>query len=142
MPNLTVNNSLPICEGSITRMRKTTRGTEQSILDVLVTCEKILPYITRMKVDEKRELTLTNFSSFKKVGRVIETDHNPVILEVNLEFSESKPERLEIFDFKNTEAQEIFRNLTTKTKEFSECFQNDLPFEVQALNWGPHESKK
>ena len=79
-----------------------------------------------MKVDEKRELTLTNFSSFKKVDRVIETDHNPVILEVNLE--------LEIFDFKNTEAQEISRYLTTKTKEFSECFQNDLPFEVQAIN--------
>ena len=39
-PNLTVINSLPLCEGSITKMRKTTRGTEKSILDVFVTCER------------------------------------------------------------------------------------------------------
>ena len=67
-------------------MRKTTRGTERSILDVYVTCEKMLPYITRMIVDENREHTLTNYSSMKHVGRVIEKDHNPVILEMNQEF--------------------------------------------------------
>ena len=54
MPSLTLINSLQLCEGKITRMRKTTRGVEQSILDVYVTCDKILPYITKMKVDENR----------------------------------------------------------------------------------------
>ena len=46
IPNLTLINSLDLCEGSITCMRKTTRGTERSILDVYVTCEKMFPYIT------------------------------------------------------------------------------------------------
>ena len=82
MPSLTLINSLPLCEGKITRMRKTTRGVEHSILDVYVTCD-----ITKMNVNEKREYTLTNFSSVRKVGRVIESDHNPVILEMNLQFS-------------------------------------------------------
>ena len=45
MPNLTLINSLEICEGTITRMRKTINGTELSVLDVFVTCDKILPYI-------------------------------------------------------------------------------------------------
>ena len=52
MPNLSLINSLPLCEGKITRTRKTTRGIEQSILDVYVTCEKVLPYINKMKVDD------------------------------------------------------------------------------------------
>jgi hypothetical protein len=36
-------------------MRKTSRGLEKSVLDVFVTCDKIVPYITRMVVDEKKE---------------------------------------------------------------------------------------
>jgi hypothetical protein len=62
-PSLTIINSLQLCEGTITRMRKTTRGVEKSVLDVFVTCDKILPYIERMKVDEKRESGLTNFKA-------------------------------------------------------------------------------
>ena len=45
MPSHTLINSLPLCEGKITRMRKTTKGVEQSILDVYVTCDKILHYL-------------------------------------------------------------------------------------------------
>ena len=44
-PQLSLINSLPVCEGKITRMRTTTRGVEKSILDVFVTCDRILPYI-------------------------------------------------------------------------------------------------
>ena len=47
-------------KGVITRMRKTTQGIEKSILDVYVTCEKVLPYITKMIIDERRQHTLTN----------------------------------------------------------------------------------
>ena len=39
MPNLSIINSLDLCEGAITRMRKTTRGAEKSILDMFVTCD-------------------------------------------------------------------------------------------------------
>ena len=40
--HLTIINSLSLCEGKITRMRKTTKGVEKSILDVFITCDKIL----------------------------------------------------------------------------------------------------
>ena len=82
MTNLTLVNDLDLSEGSITRMRKTINGLEQSILDVFVTCERVLPYITKMTVDEKREHVLTNFSTVRKAGRVIESDHNPVKVDI------------------------------------------------------------
>ena len=132
---LTLINSLSLCEGLITRMRKTTRGLELSILDVFVTCNKILPYIKQMKIDEKREKTLSNFGAMKAVGRVIETDHNPLYLEVSLKFSPVKPERVELFNFKNIEAQKEFKTLTTNTNQFTNCFMDDSSFEKQAAKW-------
>ena len=36
-----------------TRMRKTTLSLRKSILNVFITCHKILPYITKMTIDEK-----------------------------------------------------------------------------------------
>ena len=87
MPHLTVVNTLPLCEGVITRMRKTTRGVEKSILDVFVTCQQILPFVKRMTIDENREHALTNYSTVKKQGRVIESDHNVETLEVDLVFN-------------------------------------------------------
>ena len=50
-------------------------------------CDKLLPYLTKVKVDEKREHTLTNFRSVKKLGRVTETDHNKVEIELNMDYS-------------------------------------------------------
>ena len=69
MPSLKLINSLPLCEGKIIRVfwmcmwmckffATLLRENNQSILDlyvdVYVTCYKILPYITKMKVDENR----------------------------------------------------------------------------------------
>ena len=135
MPNLTLVNCLELCEGTITRMRKTIKGVELSVLDVFVTCDRLLPYITKMTVDEKREHVLTNFKSVKTAGKVIESDHCPISLDINLTFSKVKPERIEFFQFKNKEAQIEFKKLTTNTTKFSDCFTNELPFEKQALNW-------
>ena len=86
MPHLSITIALSLCEGSITRMRKTTRGVETSILDVFVTCDRILPFITRMVVDEKRENVLSNYNALKDTGRVIESYHNGMTLEMNLTF--------------------------------------------------------
>ena len=57
LPQLTLINTLSLCEGLITRMRKTTQGVE-------------------LKIDERRETYPTNFAVFKKTGKLIESDHN------------------------------------------------------------------
>ena len=48
MSHLTIVNTLSLCEGSITRMRKTTRGVEKSILDFFTVCNKMLPNIFKL----------------------------------------------------------------------------------------------
>ena len=49
--------------------------------------------------------------------------------------SNLKPERIEIFQFKNKNSQAEFKKLTSNTTDFSSCFENDLAFEDQAKNW-------
>ena len=56
-------------------------------------------------------------------------------MELKLSFSAIKPERIEIFQFKDKAAQVEFKKLTTQTNEFTDCFKNDLDFEGQAKNW-------
>ena len=109
-PHLTLINSLSLCEGKITRMRKTSKGLEESILDVFVTCDKILPYITNMKIDDKRQHILTNYKSVKMQGRVIESDHNALFLDLSLKFPKIANERITIYQFKNKKSQELFKN--------------------------------
>ena len=108
---------------------------ERSILDVFVTCDKVLPFVTRMNIDEKREQALTNVISIKNVGRVIESDHNIEKLEINLTYSDVKPERTHIFNFKNKESQQIFKDLTSDTNEFSTCFEGKGKIEEEAGKW-------
>ena len=123
-PHLTLINSLPLCEGKITRMRKTTKTIEKSILDVFITCDKILPYSTNMVVDEKRENALTNFKAVKHLGRIIESDHNAVFLNLSLTFPKLVNERITVYQFKNKKSQEMFKTLTTETAEFTNCFSD------------------
>ena len=134
-PHLTVINSLPLCEGTITRMRKTSRGMEKSVLDVFVACDKIVPYVTKMVVDEKREKVLTNYRKFKQIGRIIESDHNPIFLFLSLQFSKLKEERITVYQFRNKESQQLFKTLTSNTEDFTNCFNNDLSFEEQTRKW-------
>ena len=119
MPNLCLANALEICDGTITRTRKTVNGTEQAALDVFMVCDKLLPY----------------FRSVKKLGRVTESDHNQVEIELNMDYSKVKTERVEMFDLKNKKAQQSFKTLTTNTDEFTNCFIGQLPLEAQAKKW-------
>ena len=61
-PALSVINSLKRCDGKITRERKTIHGTERSVLDVFITCSKVLPLIKHMKIDHERKYGLSNFN--------------------------------------------------------------------------------
>jgi hypothetical protein len=56
-------------------------------------------------------------------------------MKLKLSFSAIKPERIEVFQFKNKIAQAEFQKLTTDTNDFTDCFKNDFDFEVQAANW-------
>ena len=86
-PQLCVVNNLDLCEGIITRRRQTVQRLEESILDFYIVCDKILPFIKRMKIDEEQHYVLSNYSKVKGNQIIKKSDHNPVILELSLEYT-------------------------------------------------------
>ena len=133
--NLTVVNSLPLCEGLITRRRLKNEVLEESILDFFVVCSSVLPYVTRMVIDETKNHILTNYHPAKTSGKAVDSDHMTEYMDVNLKFSKVRPERQEMFNFKDKEGLNKFKILTSETREFSECFNKNAPLTTQVENW-------
>ena len=107
--HLSVVNTLPICEGNITRIRHTREYKEESILDFFfIVCNQILPLVTRMVVYVKGELSVTRYR-----GKVVKSDHRMLKLEVNLEFhKEKKHMRVEVFNVRNVKCQKVLSENT------------------------------
>ena len=123
--HLTVVNSLPICEGLITRRRVKDGVLEESVLDFFLVCNLVLPHITRMVVDEKKKHILTNYQAVRYGGKAVDSDHFTEFMDLDLKIIKEKPAREEVFNFKNKECQTKFKILTSETKEFTNCFQNN-----------------
>ena len=124
---LTCLNSDHRCRGSITRYRKTAHGEERSILDFVLVCEGLLVYFNSMVIDESRNLALTKFatSAGNRIKKV--SDHNVIHAVFNLKATRNlRKQRREIFDFKNTEAQTAFRNLTENSEKLR--YISELPY--------------
>ena len=134
-PNLTVVNSLSLCEGLITRKRLREGKLETSVLDFFVVCSRILPHIRKMVIDEDRRYILTNYTQAKNGGKAIDSDHATEYMDLDLKIIHEKPERKEMFRFKDKDAMEMFKKSTSETKEFSNCFENNLPILEQIESW-------
>ena len=134
-PHLSVVNSLSLCEGLITRSRLCQGKQERSVLDFFVVCQKVLPHVTKMVIDEERKHILTNYEKARKGGKTSETDHATEYIDLNLNIVTEKPKRVEVWNFKNHEAQAKFKIQTSETNDFSSCFEDNLPILGQIKNW-------
>ena len=133
--NLIVANNMNFCEGKITRIRNLKEKTEKAILDFIIINEKMLPFVKKMLIDENRNFCLRNYAQYKKNKRVIETDHNAIIAEFNLSIPKRKVDRIELFNLRNKECQEMFTEETHRNTQLVECFENNYPFEIQCKMW-------
>ena len=133
--SLVVVNTESICEGLITRQRKVESRMEKAVLDFFIVNDKIAPFLKKMIVDEKKEFGIYNLAQIRKNKRVIESDHNGLILEINIQFSYKKTERQEMFNLKNREGQKNFRIETETNKDLVKCFGNGLSLEMQSKKW-------
>ena len=134
-PHLTVINALSLCEGVVTRRRFREGRLEESVLDFFVVCHKVLPHVTKMVIDEEKKYVLTNYERAKKGGKVSDTDHATEYMDLDLKTTTEKPRRVEVWNFKDKEAQKCFKVQTSQTNEFSACFNNKLPVLKQIQNW-------
>ena len=134
-PFLTVINATQLCKGLITRRRITKVKTEEAILDFFVVCEKILPFVKEMVIDEDRIYPL---STFTKKGGVYESknsDHFTSILDLNISFQRKSVTRKELFNIKNLDCQKEFKKLLDEGDSLNKCFENDESLDVQCKRW-------
>ena len=127
-------NSLPICEGLITRHRIQSGKEEKSVLDFFIVCTRVLPYVTKMVIDEKRKYILTNYKPARKGEKAINSDHFTEYLDIDLKIKPTKPVRKEIFNFQCRESQDTFKNITSNTDDLSKCFEGKEPLLKQIEN--------
>ena len=128
---LTVVNALPLCSGLITRRRSTKHGIQESVLDFYVVCEKILPVITNMTIDELGQNSLTKYK-----GNIVRTDHCRLDLKIDLVFHKEKNhEPQNVFNVRNKIGQQKFLEYTTNTNMFTKCFLSNKKIEHKFDSW-------
>ena len=54
------------------------------MLDFCLINEKLLPFFKDMEIDEERNFCLTNVAQIKKNRKIIESDHNSLIIEFDI----------------------------------------------------------
>ena len=133
--SLVVTNCLNTCEGVITRKRVLENRTEEAVLDFFLINEKLRPFFEKLIIDEERKFCLSNVAQIKKNKRIIETDHNAMIAEINLKVDRRRPVREEMLNLRNKECQKAFKEATDENPELLNCFNNNLPFDVQSKRW-------
>ena len=107
------------CQGLITRERSTINGIEQSVIDfVIVSCD-LVKHIEYIYVDEKQIHVLTKNLKTKNKNEVIKSDHNIIKTKINLKWKTKDAKIVEVFMFKDAEAQKMFKEETNKTLELS-----------------------
>ena len=128
--NLVVVNSLTDkCSGLITRRRITVNGREESIIDFVIVSDDLKEHVDSLTIDEERNHALTKYVKTKKGVKTHESDHNPMLTEMNLRWSNiKKRKRIELFNLKNEECQKKFLELTSNSDFLSSVFdgENDL----------------
>ena len=66
---------------------------------------------------------------------VKDSDHNTLVLHMEIAYTTFKPKRVEVFNFKQKENQELFKNITTNTNKLSRCLVSQEPFKIQSGKW-------
>ena len=130
-------NSTDLCEGVITRFRKTVNGSEKSVLDYFIVCKQLLKLITKLVIDEERKYPLTKYSTTTGQKEVKERVHNLMILNLKIRWSSlhRNNQRIEIFIFKNNDDFEKFRCETETNDELLSCCDNVTDLNTAALTW-------
>ena len=68
------------------------------------------------------ECILTNYEQARKNSTDLE--HITQYIDVVLQIESIKTERVEMFNFKNKDGQQLFQQMSSESYEFSRCFEN------------------
>ena len=54
------------------------------VLDFFVVCDKVLPFVTKMIIDEEKKFVLTKYERIKRGKKASDSDHATEIMDINL----------------------------------------------------------
>ena len=110
---LVLGNSLEQCSGLVTRKRITINGTEESVIDFVIMSDDLKHAVESIVIDEEREHVLTKLTKTKKGMVRVESDHNVIFSRLKPAWNKQvKEKRNELFNLKNRECQERFKEAT------------------------------
>ena len=123
--NLIVVNATEKCYGTITRYKKTKNGTEESVIDFFIVSQELYENVNEMLVDEERKYVLSRFYKSKSKTTIVASDHNILVLEINLKWSQKIiVNRKEIYNLKSEEGQKIFKHNTSNNQNLIDVLRN------------------
>ena len=96
-------------------------------------CDKV--FVKSMYIDEQRQFAFTNFHQKKKGKHSTTSDHSLLVANFELKCVKQPKERKCLFNYNNSESLLKFKNVTTKTDKFTNCFLNNKPFLTQVKSW-------
>ena len=88
-----------------------------------------------MDVDESKSNIASNYTQVRKGKKAVDSDHVPLEINIDMKIVPTKPTRNIVLNFKNYQAREIFKELTTHTEEFTKCFETLKPLQEQCETW-------
>ena len=59
----------------------------------IIVCNRVLPFVTRMVIDEEKKFVLTNYEVVKKGGKANDTDHATEYMDLEIRLISEKPVR-------------------------------------------------
>ena len=123
-----INGLEDICVGKITRKRITQVGTEESIIDFVITSNDLVDEVENVCIDEAKDHALEKVTKSKGKVETRNSDHNVIITKFKLKWKMVPHHKEEVFNLANKECQEHFKYQTTETKKLSEVFDenNDI----------------
>ena len=95
-------------------------------------CHRVLPLITSMEIIDHRDHNLT---CFKTKSKAVNSDHAPLLMEVELKSRPTVKEKVGIPNFNDKLSQLKFKESTSDTAQFTECFECMQPLLEQSNQW-------
>ena len=107
-------------------MKRVKDKVEESIIDYFIVCQDFYNFINSMVVDTERNFVLTKYIKKKEKSYTVESDHNPMILDINIPWnSKIKEDRIKIFNLRSKECQIEFFKSTNRGNTLKNCFINN-----------------
>ena len=94
--------------------------------------------VIKLNIDEERKFCLTKYATKTGKPSIKESDHNTLILELNLKQSlnNNKEKRQTVFNFNNKDNFQKFIKNTTANTLLEDCFDDDkLSIEILSRKW-------